>query len=143
MNNGSRRCFCSRSSLAMSVLLPVPASEKKRALCSLLMFRFSDIKPASTENQEVPITGARSSIAMLLSFFCLQSRLKILIPSVLLMGQLMALGSKHNSTASDPSARPALSAEMLRLPMQFEPNAGQTDSQVQFLSRGPGYTLFL
>src|SRR5437773_12552652 len=62
---------------------------KKRALCSLLMFRFSDIKPASTENQEVPITGARSSIAMLLSFFCLQSRLKILIPSVLLMGQLM------------------------------------------------------
>src|SRR5207249_1499829 len=74
--------------------------------------------------------------------FCLQSRLKILIPSVLLMGQLMALGSKHNSTASDPSARPALSAEMLRLPMQFEPNAGQTDSQVQFLSRSPGYTLF-
>ncbi len=27
--------------------------------------------------------------------------------------------------------------------MQFEPNVGQTDSQVQFISRGPGYTLFL
>src|SRR6266498_232833 len=29
------------------------------------------------------------------------------------------------------------------IPMQFEANAGQTDNQVKFLSRGPGYTLFL
>jgi uncharacterized repeat protein (TIGR01451 family) len=27
--------------------------------------------------------------------------------------------------------------------MQFEPNAGQTDQEVKFVSRGPGYTLFL
>ena len=28
-------------------------------------------------------------------------------------------------------------------PLTFEANVGQTDSQVRFLSRGPGYTLFL
>jgi parallel beta-helix repeat protein len=30
-----------------------------------------------------------------------------------------------------------------RLPLAFEPNRGQTASQVQFLAHGPGYTLFL
>ena len=29
------------------------------------------------------------------------------------------------------------------LPLSFELNQGQTDPQVQFLARGPGYTLFL
>src|SRR5437667_4603656 len=30
-----------------------------------------------------------------------------------------------------------------KLPLSFEANQGQTDSQVQFLARGGGYTLFL
>ncbi len=30
-----------------------------------------------------------------------------------------------------------------KMPLSFEANMGQTDSRVQFLSRGPGYTLFL
>jgi hypothetical protein len=30
-----------------------------------------------------------------------------------------------------------------KLPLSFEANAGQTDDRVRFLSRGPGYTLFL
>src|SRR5208283_1584088 len=30
-----------------------------------------------------------------------------------------------------------------RLPLAFEPNQGQADSQVQYLSHGNGYTLFL
>jgi len=30
-----------------------------------------------------------------------------------------------------------------QLPLSFEPNAGQTDGRVKFLSRGPGYTVFL
>src|SRR5438552_14809394 len=30
-----------------------------------------------------------------------------------------------------------------KLPLSFETNQGQTDSQVQFLARGGGYTLFL
>jgi len=29
------------------------------------------------------------------------------------------------------------------LPLSFEPNTGQADARVRFLSRGPGYTLFL
>ena len=31
----------------------------------------------------------------------------------------------------------------LRLPLSFEPNQGQTAPAVKFLSRGPGYTVFL
>lgn len=27
--------------------------------------------------------------------------------------------------------------------MRFEPNVGQTDSRVQYVSRGPGYSLLL
>src|SRR5260370_5570998 len=30
-----------------------------------------------------------------------------------------------------------------RTPLTFEANQGQTDAQVQYLARGPGYTLFL
>src|SRR5437899_1390647 len=30
-----------------------------------------------------------------------------------------------------------------RLPLSFEPNVGQTDPRVRFLSRGAGYTLFV
>src|SRR5438874_13545928 len=47
------------------------------------------------------------------------------------------------STGAPPSTAPAPSAQILGLPMQFEKNAGQTDSQVEFLARGPGYGLFL
>ena len=30
-----------------------------------------------------------------------------------------------------------------KLPLSFEPNRGQTDARVEFLTRGPGYTIFL
>jgi hypothetical protein len=30
-----------------------------------------------------------------------------------------------------------------KLPLSFEPNQGQTDAQIRFLSRGAGYTIFL
>src|SRR5579871_1797421 len=30
-----------------------------------------------------------------------------------------------------------------KLPLSFEPNQGQTDPRVRFISRGPGYTIFL
>jgi beta-propeller repeat-containing protein len=51
--------------------------------------------------------------------------------------------------AADQSQKPstatkaAIRAAHLRLPLSFEANKGQTDSRVKFLSRGPGYTLFL
>ncbi len=44
--------------------------------------------------------------------------------------------------SSLPSAtRPK--ADLVNLPLNFEPNQGQTDPRVQFLSRGSGYSLFL
>src|SRR4030095_10632947 len=35
------------------------------------------------------------------------------------------------------------SAQLVSIPMHFEPNAGQTDESVKFISRGSGYSLFL
>src|SRR6266702_3879797 len=37
----------------------------------------------------------------------------------------------------------ASAPRLYALPMQFESNVGQTGEPVQFLARGPGYTLFL
>jgi hypothetical protein len=49
--------------------------------------------------------------------------------------------------AVQPATKQSSHAELLaqygRLKMSFEPNVGQTDSAVKFLSRGPGYSLFL
>src|SRR3989442_13284671 len=39
--------------------------------------------------------------------------------------------------------QPQLVQSYGKLPLSFEPNQGQTDPQVKFLSRGRGYTLFL
>src|SRR5215831_1305259 len=36
-----------------------------------------------------------------------------------------------------------LKSSVASLPLSFEPNLGQTDPRVQFLSRGRGYRLFL
>jgi uncharacterized protein (TIGR03437 family) len=41
-----------------------------------------------------------------------------------------------------PDAKAAMAA-LLGVPLSFEANQGQTDSQVKFLSRGDGYSLFL
>jgi len=44
---------------------------------------------------------------------------------------------------SDAATQARLSAAYGQVPMSFEANQGQTDAQVQFVSRGSGYTLFL
>src|SRR6266702_1026233 len=57
--------------------------------------------------------------------------------------------SSASPADSSPTAQPAGStapisaAQLYALPMQFEPNAGQTDDPVLFLSRGRGFPLFL
>ncbi|MGH6628591.1 MAG: hypothetical protein ACREB3_02540 [Burkholderiales bacterium] len=40
-------------------------------------------------------------------------------------------------------ASPRLVESYGKLPLAFEANAGQTDGQVKFISRGSGYTMFL
>lgn len=49
------------------------------------------------------------------------------------------------STTNEPAATTTASAQTAygKLPLSFEANQGQTDSQVKFLARGSGYTLFL
>src|SRR5216684_4228802 len=42
-----------------------------------------------------------------------------------------------------PGARQKVAEEYGKLPLSFEANHGQTDPKVKFLSRGPGYKLFL
>jgi hypothetical protein len=44
---------------------------------------------------------------------------------------------------SDKTARARALGNYGKLPLSFEANQGQMDSQAKFVSRGPGYTLFL
>ncbi len=67
----------------------------------------------------------------------------VFLSVVLLQFTLPAAQNSPGSSASRLHATPASLAQLYVLPMQFEPNAGQTDPQVEFVSRGPGYTLFL
>jgi hypothetical protein len=47
------------------------------------------------------------------------------------------------SVISPPSADSTVEHADAHVPLSFEPNRGQTDPRVDYLSRGPGYTLFL
>ena len=53
--------------------------------------------------------------------------------------------SRKTASASqpDPARRARVAEAFGRLPLSFEPNQGQTNSAVRFLSRGSGYRLFL
>ncbi len=56
--------------------------------------------------------------------------------------------NRHDSNRHDPNLlNPGAQARMVegygRLPLSFEPNRGQSDPSVRFLSHGAGYTLFL
>ncbi len=69
----------------------------------------------------------------------------------LCVASVILIGSLPGTTSGDPlraapanaPSRARLSEAYGRLPMLFEANQGQTDSQVKFLARGRGYTLFL
>lgn len=50
---------------------------------------------------------------------------------------LVGAGSQHRTAAA--AAQPSF----VRLPLSFERNAGQADSRVDFIARGPGYTVWL
>ena len=55
-------------------------------------------------------------------------------------GDTRALVAK---TRANPGDQPRLAASYGKLPLSFELNAGQTDARVRYLSRGPGYAIFL
>lgn len=60
--------------------------------------------------------------------------------AIFLATLLVAVGAQAQQP---PGAHPRLIESYGKLPLSFEANNGQTDQRVQFLSRGPGYTLFL
>src|SRR5882762_433068 len=47
------------------------------------------------------------------------------------------------ANAPSPAVKQKVAEEYGKLPLSFEANHGQTDAKVKFLSRGPGYKLFL
>jgi hypothetical protein len=52
--------------------------------------------------------------------------------------------TSHATTAQpDATTKPRLNELYSQLPLSFEANVGQTHPQVDFISRGSGYTLFL
>jgi hypothetical protein len=62
-----------------------------------------------------------------------------------LIGLASAPALAPAATASEPSAvmKAEIDSNYGKLPLSFEANQGQTDSQVKFLARGRGYDLFL
>jgi Beta-propeller repeat len=62
----------------------------------------------------------------------------------LVMGSLVGLAQvAHAQTPSDNGTPSRVMDAYRKLPLRFEPNQGQTDPQVDFVSRGDGYSLFL
>jgi hypothetical protein len=77
-----------------------------------------------------------------------------LIPAATLLGAGVSAHRPPLQARSQTAARPAnqasapadhsrVNASYAALPLAFEPNVGQTDSQVKYLARGRGYSLFL
>ncbi len=68
---------------------------------------------------------------------------QVIISTAILVISGLLPPSVARGQSPPPAQRAAVSARYGRLPMSFEPDLGQTDPLVKFLSRGPGYTLFL
>src|SRR5258707_9304670 len=91
------------------------------------------------------LLGRRPGPAHLGSYIGTVSRLLWLLAFcslTLLLPQSYIWAETDRSTVRQ-APRPATSAQKYSFRMQFEPNVGQADQQVKFLSRGPDYTLFL
>src|SRR5579871_6157143 len=69
-----------------------------------------------------------------------------LIGSVLACAVLLSFSIENffvSSSPRNPSSSLKSDAIYGNLPLYFEPNQGQVDPQVKFISKGNGYTLFL
>jgi len=53
------------------------------------------------------------------------------------------LNSRLNTQPVSPAEQPRIATSFGNLPLSFEPNRGQTDPQVKFLSHSSHYNLFL
>jgi len=71
----------------------------------------------------------------------LEHRLRV--TAALLIGPAVTVGIIRPDCIANAATAATARAELVQLPMRFEPNQGQTDPRVQFVSRGSGYALFL
>jgi Beta-propeller repeat len=71
--------------------------------------------------------------------------LRLLAATLLFLSPVLSIEAAVPPTSPAPEtvSKPQLTATMMGMPLQFEANHGQVDAQVQFLTRGNGYTLFL
>src|SRR5690242_7969926 len=79
------------------------------------------------------IMGRTRTLSIALSLFL------TITPMPFLSGASKALGLSNRVLL----AKTVVASSYGKLPLSFEPNSGQTDGRVKFLSHGPGYTLFL
>jgi hypothetical protein len=84
--------------------------------------------------------------------FCVVLILSVIILAVLVIAPVSHRGNPGAVSATSlasgtgivaPAARSRVQASYAALPLAFEQNQGQTDSQVKYVARGDGYTLFL
>lgn len=63
--------------------------------------------------------------------------------TTVLTNRLVSSNASGDLSKPEPEAQRKILESYGKLPLSFETNEGQTDAKVKFLSRGPGYTLFL
>jgi hypothetical protein len=71
----------------------------------------------------------------------------LFVTTAFLVCLLISIGHGFTATTSkgalEKNVRENIKNKYWQLPLRFEANQGQTDSRVKFVSRGPGYNLFL
>lgn len=72
-----------------------------------------------------------------------RGRAPIVLALLVLGGALLLKSDFTRHARPILRGRPQVSAALAQLPLSFEPNQGQADSQVKFLARGAGYALYL
>src|SRR5712692_4859326 len=85
----------------------------------------------------------RPSVDLVAALAAVASCIGISEDPSLLNKETVATNSVPSGAARARIAEASLRRSFAQLPLSFEPNQGQTDREVKFLSRGRRYTLFL
>src|SRR5258708_6585639 len=64
------------------------------------------------------------------------------LPGIVTGALFAASTGERTAGKPDAAALSKVKTSLGKLPLSFEPNHGQTDPRVQFVSRGPGYTVY-
>ncbi len=72
-----------------------------------------------------------------------QLREMLALSVLMMLATLLSLPGSQPKWQAKRQGNPKIQESYGKLPLRFEQNQGQTDSNVKFLARGKGYTLFL